>query len=68
MSRFGLILLVPFGAVIALLGHPEGGVVIAVVGAVATLLIHLWSGIASYRRAMDHDWPYVKPRDWEDDD
>ncbi len=62
-----LIVLIPVGAFAALAGWVTAGLVVAVVGFVATLAIHLWNGIAGYRRAMDHEWPHVEPRRWDDD-
>ncbi len=62
-----LIVLIPIGALLALTGWVTAGLVIAIVGFVATLLVHLVNGILGYRRAMDHDWPQVEPRRWDDD-
>ncbi len=62
-----LIVLIPIGALLALTGWVTAGLVIAIAGFVGTLLIHLVNGIVGYRRAMDHEWPKVEPRRWDDD-
>jgi hypothetical protein len=62
-----LIVLIPIGALLALTGWVTAGIVVAIAGFVGTLALHLWQGIAGYRRAMDHEWPKVEARRWDDD-
>lgn len=65
--EYSVIFLIPSGAALAYLGWVTAGVTVAVVGFVGALAVHLATGIASYRRSMDHEWPKVEPRRWDDD-
>jgi hypothetical protein len=68
LSRYhGLIFLIPAGAVVAVAGWVAVGAAVALIGFFATLAVDLAIGFAGYRRAMDHEWPKVEPRSWDDD-
>jgi hypothetical protein len=62
-----LIFLIPVGAVVALAGWVAVGVAVALIGFFGTIAADFTIGFVSYRRAMDHEWPHVEPRRWDDD-
>ncbi len=59
--------LISLGVVFAAMGFVAAGAVIGLVGFIGAIALHLAVGIAGYRRAMDHEWPKVEPRRWDDD-
>ena len=68
LSKYhSLIFLIPVGGVVALAGWVAVGVAVALIGFFGTIAVDLTIGFVGYRRAMDHEWPTVEPRPWDDD-